>query len=159
MINRHPLFLIGQKKWSLSLTFLPKTILKLGFQAKEILLFYWVLVRWRRNLKTVLNSAKFFFKSLATVLTSKLGRILEFLIGGPNFGSERTAELFLWQIIITSHRDDHSFLNLWTPVIVGAGNTALQADANTSKKGTQKQLHFWITLEFGLAAKCNRVFH
>ena len=32
--------LIGQKKWiSLSLTFLPKTILKLGFQAKEILLF------------------------------------------------------------------------------------------------------------------------
>ena len=59
--------LIGQKKWtSLSLTFLPKTILKLGFQAKEILFFYWVLVRWRRNLKTVLNSAKFLFKSLAT---------------------------------------------------------------------------------------------
>ena len=53
--------LIGQKKWtSLSLTFLPKTILKLGFQAKEILLFYWVLVRWRRNLKTVFNSANFF---------------------------------------------------------------------------------------------------
>ena len=55
----------------------------------------------------------FFFKSLAIVLTSKLGRIQELvLIGGPNFGSERTAELFLWQIIITSHRDDHSFLNL-----------------------------------------------
>ena len=66
------------------------------------------------------------------VLTSEPGRIQEFLIGGPNFGSETTAELFLGQIIIASPRDDHSFLNLWTPVIVGAGNTALQADANRS---------------------------
>ena len=37
---------------------------------------------------------------------------------------------FLWQI--TSHRDDHVFLNLWTPVTIGAGNTALQAEANRS---------------------------
>ena len=43
-------------------------------------------------------------------------RIQEFLLGGrgggvgPNFGSERTVELFLWQI--TSHRDDHVILNL-----------------------------------------------
>ena len=33
-----------------------------------------------------------------------------FELGGPNVGSERTVELFLWQI--TSHRDDHVFLNL-----------------------------------------------
>ena len=30
--------------------------------------------------------------------------------GDPNVGSERTVELFLWQI--TSHRDDLVFLNL-----------------------------------------------
>ena len=29
---------------------------------------------------------------------------------GPNFGSKGTVGLFLWQI--TSHRDDHVFLNL-----------------------------------------------
>ena len=29
---------------------------------------------------------------------------------GPSFGSERTVKLFLWQI--TSHRDNHMFLNL-----------------------------------------------
>ena len=39
--------------------------------------------------------------------------IQEFLIGkggGGRVGSERPVELFLWQI--TSHTDDHVFLNL-----------------------------------------------
>ena len=40
-----------------------------------------------------------------------------FGLGGPDFGSERTVELFWGQI--TSHRDDHMFLNLWTPVANG----------------------------------------
>ena len=49
----------------MSLTFLPKTILELGFQTKEILPFF-IEFWWGdvRNLKTVLNSAKFLFKAL-----------------------------------------------------------------------------------------------
>ena len=40
MINRHPLFLDRAKEMNKhEPNFLPKTILKLGFQAKEILLF------------------------------------------------------------------------------------------------------------------------
>ena len=58
---------------------------------------------------------------------------------------------FLWQI--TSHRDGHVFLNLWTPVAVGAGNTALRAEANISVEGNQKQSHFLLSLEFSLVAK------
>ena len=67
-----------------------------------------------------------------------------------------TVELFLWQI--TFYRDYPMFLNLWTPVIVGVGNTALQAVANRSHKGTQKQLQFLISLELSLVAKCNTCF-
>ena len=50
----------------MSLTFLPKTILELGFQTKEILPFF-IEFWWGdvRNLKTVLNSAKFLFKALS----------------------------------------------------------------------------------------------
>ena len=46
--------------------------------------------------------------------------------GGTNSSSERTVESFLWQI--TSHKDNHVFLNQWTPVAVGAGTTVLRAD-------------------------------
>ena len=45
------------------------------------------------------------------------------------------------------------FLNLWTPVAVGAGNTALRAEANISVEGNQKQSHFLLSLEFSLVAK------
>ena len=38
------------------------------------------------------------------------GGFEEFLGGEPNFGSKGTVGLFLWQI--TSHREDHVFLNL-----------------------------------------------
>ena len=51
----------------------------------------------------------------------------------------------------TSHwegRDDYVFLNLWKPVAIGAGNTALRAEANRSLEGTQLQSHFLISLEF-----------
>ena len=66
------------------------------------------------------------------------GRIQEFFIAGggggsPNFGSERTVELFCGNEI-TSHRDDHVFLNLWAPVAVSAGNTALWAEANDQRR-------------------------
>ena len=87
------------------------------------------------------------------------GRIQEFLIGGwvrPNFGSERTVDLYCGKFF--SHRDDHVFPNLWTPVAFGAGNTALRAEANRSLEGTQKQLHFWISLEFSLLAEYNARF-
>ena len=49
--------------------------------------------------------------------------------GGPNFGSEWLLNFFVtcWE-----SRDDHMFLNLWTPFTVGAGNTALRAEANRS---------------------------
>ena len=87
------------------------------------------------------------------------GRIQEFFIAGwgnPNFGSERTVDLFYGKFF--SHRDDHVFPNLWTPVAFGAGNTALRAEANRSLEGTQKQLHFWISLEFSLLAEYNARF-
>ena len=42
------------------------------------------------------------------------GGCRNFWLGSPNFVSERPVEPFLWQI--ASHRDDHVFLNLWTPV-------------------------------------------
>ena len=59
--------LIGQKKWtSLSLTFLPKTILKLGFQAKEILLFLLSSGEVTQKLENRLKQCKISFKSLAT---------------------------------------------------------------------------------------------
>ena len=41
---------------------------------------------------------------------------------------------------------------------VGAGYTALLEEANRSQEGTQKQLHFLISLEFTLVAKCNARF-
>ena len=47
---------------------------------------------------------------------------------------------------------------LWTPVAVGAGNTALRAEANRSEESTQKQSHFLISQEFCLVAKCNARF-
>ena len=54
--------LIGQKKWtSLSLTFLPKTILKLGFQAKEILLFLLSSGEVTQKLENRLKQCKIFF--------------------------------------------------------------------------------------------------
>ena len=79
--------------------------------------------------------------------------------GGPNFGSERTVKLFGGKLPFptpppTSHwegRDDYVFLNLWKPVAVGAGNTQIT-------EGTQRQSHFWISLEFSLVAKCNTRF-
>ena len=92
---------------------MPKTVLKLGFQAKEILLFLLSSGEVTQKLENRLKQCKIPFQIIShTVLTSEPGRSQEFLIGGPNFGSETTAELFLWQIIIASHRDDHSFLNL-----------------------------------------------
>ena len=62
-------------------------------------------------------------------------RIQEFLIGkwvGGEGGVwfRKACCTFLWQI--TSHRDDHVFLNLWTPVDIGAASTALRAEANRS---------------------------
>ena len=86
----------------------------------------------------------------------------EFFIGvgeGPNFGSERTVELFCGKLLFphtppTSHwegRDDYVFLNLWKPVAVGAGNTQIT-------EGTRRQSHFLIFLEFSLVAKYNTRF-
>ena len=40
----------------------------------------------------------------------------------------------------------------------GAGYTALSEEASRSQGGTQKQLHFLISLEFTLVAKCNARF-
>ena len=49
---------------------------------------------------------------------------------------------FLWQII--SHRDNHVFINLWTPVAVGAGNTALRAEANRIRRVPKNNYIFGI---------------
>ena len=35
----------------------------------------------------------------------------------------------------------------------------LRVEANTSYEGTEKQLHFWISLVFSLVAKCNARFN
>ena len=59
--------------------------------------------------------------------------------GGPNFGSERTVELFSWQV--TS--PPHSLPPVAVTQIIG---------------GYPKQLHFSISLEFSLVAKCNARF-
>ena len=50
------------------------------------------------------------------------------------------------------------FLNLWKPVAIGAGNTALRAEANRSLEGTQLQSHFLISLEFSLVENYNTRF-
>ena len=82
------------------------------------------------------------------------GRFQEFLFGGGGsilwFRKDRWT--CLWQI--TSHRDDHMFLNLWTPVASGEGNTALQQ----RQREHGRVLHFWIFLEFSSVAKCNTRF-
>ena len=49
---------------------------------------------------------------------------------------------FLWQII--SHRDNHVFINPWTPVAVGAGNTALRAEANRIRRVPKNNYIFGI---------------
>ena len=72
--------------------------------------------------------------------------------GGPNFGSERTVESPHPVPVVTEKaRDDYVLLNLWKPVAVGPGNTQ-------TTKGTQRQSHFWISLEFSLVAKYNTRF-
>ena len=61
----------------------------------------------------------------------------------------------------TSHwegRDNYVFLHLWKPVAIGAGNTALRAEANRSLEGTQSQSHFLISLEFSLVENYNTRF-
>ena len=50
------------------------------------------------------------------------------------------------------------FLNLWKPVAIGAGNTALRVEANRSLEGTQLQSHFLISLEFSLVENYNTRF-
>ena len=88
-------------------------------------------------------------------ITSLQGEIQEFFIevgGGPNFGSERTFESpHPLPVVTEKARDDYMFLNLWKPVAVGPGNTQ-------TTKGTQRQSHFWISLEFSLVAKYNTRF-
>ena len=64
----------------------------------------------------------------------------KFLFWGSKLWFRKDCWTFWWQI--TSQRDDNVFLNLWTPVAVGAGKTALRAEANRSEEGTQKRLHF-----------------
>ena len=57
----------------------------------------------------------------------------------------------------TSHwegRDDYVF----KPVAIGAGNTALRAEANRSLEGTQLQSHFLIFLESSLVENYNTRF-
>ena len=72
--------------------------------------------------------------------------------GGPNFGSERTFESpHPLPVVTEKATDDYVFLNLWKPVAVGPGNTQ-------TTKGTQRQSHFWISLEFSLVAKYNTRF-
>ena len=44
--------------------------------------------------------------------------------GGSKLWFGKYCWTFLWQV--TSQRDDHVFLNLWTPVAVDEGNTALR---------------------------------
>ena len=87
------------------------------------------------------------------------GRFQEFLFGGGGsilwFRKDRWT--CLWQI--TSHRDDHMFPNLSKLVAVGAGNTALWAEARYHRRVPKNnKLHFWISLEFSLVAKCNALF-
>ena len=76
--------------------------------------------------------------------------------GGPNFGSERTVEckLLFATLPPSSHWEGERRLRvsqLWKPVAVGPGNTQ-------TTKGTQRQSHFWISLEFSLVAKYNTRF-
>ena len=52
------------------------------------------------------------------------GRSRSFSLGGSKLWFGKDCWTFLWQI--TSQRDDHVFLNLWTLVAVGAGKTALR---------------------------------
>ena len=88
-------------------------------------------------------------------ITSLQGEIQEFFIevgGGPNFGSERTFESpHPLPVVTEKATDDYVFLNLWKPVAVGPGNTQ-------TTKGTQRQSHFWKSLEFSLVAKYNTRF-
>ena len=137
-----------------------------NFHNTEIKLYCFSSYRWaskinRKKLIYLHAQAKALIGSELRV-TSLQGKIQEFFIGvggGPNFGSERTVELFCGKLLFPtpppiSHcegRDDYVFLNLWKLVAVGAGNTQ-------STEGTQRQSHFWISLEFSLVAKYNTRF-
>ena len=86
---------------------------------------------------------------------------------GPNFCSERTVELFCVKLLFP-HTPSHQslrrqrrlrVLNLWKPVAIGAGNTALRAVANRSLAGTQLQSHFLIFLESSLVENYNTRFN
>ena len=59
-------------------------------------------------------------------------RSRNFWLGGVQALVQKGLLNFLWQI--TSHGDNHVFLNLWTLVAVGAGNTVLRAEANRSQE-------------------------
>ena len=86
--------------------------------------------------------------------TSLQGEIQEFFIAGGGGKVQILVQKGLLNFFVayyfsptphpTSHwegRDDYDyvFLNLWKPVAIGAGNTALQAEANRSLEGTQLQ--------------------
>ena len=119
------------------------------------LFFYWVLVRWRRNLKTVLNSAKFLFKSLATrFLLQSRGGARNFWLGVQTLVQKGLLNFFCGklELLLTETTTRFSICE----------RQSLLAREILLCKQTQtddRQLHFWITLEFSLEAKCNRVFH
>ena len=58
------------------------------------------------------------------------------IAGGPDFGSERTVELFCGKSLFTETATCFSICERWSPL---AGNTALCAEANISVEGNQKQ--------------------
>ena len=67
------------------------------------------------------------------------GGFRNFYQGGPNFGSERTVELFCGKLLLT---ETTTWFSIWErrPVAVGAGNTALRAEANRSQEGICREL-------------------
>ena len=107
-----------------------------------------------------LVSPMFFFyiscKSILVHVHVVQGRIQEFLIGGGGGGglqtllnSERTVETFLWQIVC--NRDDQVLRRL----LLAQEILLCKQRRTDHRRVPKKQLHFWISLEFILVAKCN----
>ena len=85
------------------------------------------------------------------------GRIQEYLIGGPIFGSERTVELFCGKSLLTETTTCFSISERRSP-LTRKILLCEKTEANRSLQGTTKPLHFLISLEFSLVEKCKARF-
>ena len=84
------------------------------------------------------------------------GRSRNFWLGGPNFGSLRTVELFCGKLLLIETTTCFSICEHQLPL---AREILLCEQRQTDhRRVPKKQLHFLIFLEFSLVTKCSACF-